>query len=362
MRHQPLPVLAAVAAAVLALPVVALVLWVAEPTPALAALLAAGGAAYVGLSVLAARAIARPLGRLDAWVRRMAGGDATVPEPATAPCLEVARLDEALRAVAARLREVRETLEAELAQERRGRETLQVLQGQTVHRERLAAVGQLISGIAHELNNPLQVIIGMIDLLEHQLPASEALAPDLALIRAESVRAGEIVRNLLQFVRQEPQALAPIDLGEVVTSIARLRRTELETKGIVLDTDIGESRPVHGVFGELQQVLLNLLLNAEHALEPLEGVKRIAIRVSPPADGCICVEVLDSGPGVSAEDEPKLFQPFFTTKPAGQGTGLGLSVSYGIIQAHGGRIGYRPNTWGGATFYFELPIIPERPA
>ncbi|MGE5815447.1 MAG: sensor histidine kinase, partial [Acidobacteriota bacterium] len=116
------------------------------------------------------------------------------------------------------------------------------------------------------------------------------------------------------------------------------------------------SRPVYANFTELEQVILNFVINAEQAIESAARTRgRILIRLSDSGKK-VRVEVHDDGPGVSPEDEPKLFQPFFTTKPVGKGTGLGLSVSYGIVESYGGVIGYNGNVWGGATFFFELPV------
>lgn len=314
-----------------------------------------GIAAYVCVALVVARAVTRPLDKLEASARLIAQGDLTPPAQVDAPTLELARLQQSFIIMASHLREAREAIDRQLAMERQMRQALQSLQRQTVRQERLAAVGQLVSGVAHELNNPLQVIIGVLDLLEQQKRVPKDLEPDLQVIQSESLRAGEIIKNLLTFVRQEPSPVAPVDIRDVINSVVRLREGDLERKHMHLDVLVGVNRPVHAVFSELQQVVLNFLVNAEQALDGWTGPRRIFIQAAE-VDGSIRVEVADTGPGVKPEDESKLFQPFFTTKPVGQGTGLGLSVSYGIIESHGGTIGYRTNTWGGATFYFEIPL------
>ena len=136
----------------------------------------------------------------------------------------------------------------------------------------------------------------------------------------------------------------------------QLRRRDLDSSGIALSVDVQTDRKVYANFTEVEQVTLNFVINAQQSIEVAERPRgRILIRVFD-AGKRVRLEVQDDGPGVTPEDEPKLFQPFFTTKPVGKGTGLGLSVSYGIIESYGGTIGHRANEWGGATFFFELPV------
>jgi signal transduction histidine kinase len=236
------------------------------------------------------------------------------------------------------------------------REMLQSLQRQVVRQERLAAVGVLVSGVAHELNNPLQAILGTAELLErHRNLSSEALE-EVAFVKTQSGRAREIIRNLSRFSSQQTGPPTLVDLGEVIAEVVQLRRRDLDNSSVVLDVEIGTTRRVYANFTEVEQVTLNFVINAQQSIEAAGRARgRIRIRVFD-AGKKVRLEVQDDGPGVSAEHEPKLFQPFFTTKPVGKGTGLGLSVSYGIIESYGGVIGYRGNEWGGATFFFELPV------
>lgn len=238
------------------------------------------------------------------------------------------------------------------------RQEVQSLQQQVVRQERLAAIGVLVSGVAHELNNPLQAILGFAELLQMQPGIPEHARPDLTLIQKESARASAIIRNLSRFGRQAPEP-SPVRLRDVVASVMELRQRKIEEMGISVHVDEQSSATVLAVFTELQQVLLNFTINAEQALLSSDPSRKSIVIRTRDDDGYAEVEVEDSGPGVAAEDEAKLFQPFYTTKPAGEGTGLGLSVSYDIIRMHGGRIGYRPAPGGGATFYFELPIVPS---
>jgi signal transduction histidine kinase len=257
--------------------------------------------------------------------------------------------------MAANLREAHAALDRQVEQERKMRETLQSLQRQVVRQERLAAVGLLVSGVAHELNNPLQAILGTAELLERQTDLSPHAREEVAFVKTQSGRAREIIRNLSRFSSQQSGPPSFIDLRDVITEVVQLRRRDLSNSSITLDVKASPVRKIYANFTEIEQVTLNFVINAQQAIESTNrGRGRILIRLSD-ADKRVLLEVLDDGPGVSAEDEPKLFQPFFTTKPVGKGTGLGLSVSYGIIESYGGAIGYRNNEWGGATFFFELP-------
>lgn len=303
---------------------------------------------------LVAIGVSRPLGRLTAAAKRIADGDLSPPPPTPAHNLELAELHEAFVVMAANLRDVRDALDRRLDDERRMREMVQALERQVVRQERLAAVGVLVSGVAHELNNPLQAILGTLELLERCPGLPPAALEEVVFIKTQSGRAREIIRNLARFSSQQSGPPAVVSLREVVAEVIQLRRGDLESSGVVLDAALSSHRSVNANFTEIEQVMLNFLINAQQSLEARGRGGRILIRLFD-VGRRIRFEVHDDGPGVRPEDEPKLFQPFFTTKPVGQGTGLGLSVSYGIIDSYGGSIGYRGNEWGGATFFFELP-------
>lgn len=287
---------------------------------------------------------------------RVAAGDLDIRPVERMPSREMEVLQRAFMDMVGKLREARQALASQIAEERRTRVELEALQKQVIRQERLAAIGVLVSGVAHELNNPLQAILGFADLLQmrEDLPAS--VRSELALIQKESARASVIIRNLSRFSRQQTADPSPVRLQDVVSSVVELLRRKLEDQGIVLDVAVRDAPPVMAVFAELQQVVLNFMINSEQALTRRSGPRRIVVRVLT-RDGRTRLEVEDNGGGVPSDDEPKLFQPFFTTKPVGEGTGLGLSVSYGIIQSHGGVIGYQPAGDDGALFYFELPAL-----
>lgn len=296
------------------------------------------------------------LSSLEKSAEQVGRGDLRVPASTPMPTLELEHLRDAFRGMVDRLRAAREAIDRQMKEERRMRLEVQSLQQQVIRQERLAAIGVLVSGIAHELNNPLQTISGFSELLQHEPGTTDRARGDLALIHQESARASAIIRNLSRFGRQQESTPAPVNLSDVVGSVIELRQRKLSEQGIRLERDERAVRPAHAVFTELQQVVLNFVINAEQSVRERDaGSRRICLRTYDEGDR-VHLEVEDSGPGVSPENETKLFQPFFTTKPVGEGTGLGLSVSYGIIHSLGGEIGYRHGAPDGAVFFFWVPV------
>jgi PAS domain S-box-containing protein len=232
------------------------------------------------------------------------------------------------------------------------------LRDQLVHSERLSAMGELVAGVAHEINNPLQTIIGSVELLLEERPDPRA-RQDLEVVRREASRAGQIVRNLLSFVRRSAPDRVRADLNDIVRSVVELRAYHLQQQNITLAGDIQPSAaPVLVNREEIQQIILNLVLNAEQAMVSAGKGNTITIRCGS-APGQHFVEVADDGPGVSAAMRGRIFEPFFTTKDVGQGTGLGLSISHGIASAHGGALNLCPNHAAGACFRLTLPAHIE---
>ena len=299
------------------------------------------------------------LSSLERSAELVGAGDLRQPKTARMPSRELEHLQGAFREMVANLRAAREAIDRQMDEERRIRLEVESLQQQVIRQERLAAIGVLVSGIAHELNNPLQTISGFSELLQHDARMDDRTRHDLALIHQESARASAIIRNLSRFGRQQESRPAPVHLADVVASIIELRQRRLAEQGIRVERDERATRPARAVFTELQQVVLNFVINAEQAMRACPPAERRLVLRTFDDDSRVHLEVEDSGPGVAPEDETKLFQPFFTTKPVGEGTGLGLSVSYGIIHSLGGEIGYRPGASGGALFHFALPVASE---
>ncbi len=241
------------------------------------------------------------------------------------------------------------------------------MQSQLIHSEKMAAIGQLVSGVAHELNNPLTSIAGLSELLIQpgMLPDPAPAREHLRVIHAQAERAGRIVRNLLTFARKGGQDRTLVDLNDVVSRTALLIAYDLQQRQIELVRELSaEAVIVHGDRQELQQVLLNLVMNAAQAMAALEPGRLRRLTLATAREGREAVlRVTDTGPGVPPTQVPQLFTPFFTTKAPGQGTGLGLSLSYGMAESHGGRIIYEPARGGGAEFTVRLPLHDaERPA
>ncbi len=231
------------------------------------------------------------------------------------------------------------------------------LEAQLIQSEKMAVVGTLVSGVAHELNNPLTSIAGLSEFLLEQPPGGEHEREHLRVINDQAERASRIVRNLLSFARKAPSEQAPLDFGEVVQRTVLLMDYEMKQRGIAMATAIAPGLPpVVGNRDQLQQVVLNLLQNAGQALAtlPAERPRRIAVAVVAEADR-VSLRVTDSGPGIAPEIASHIFDPFYTTKPPGEGTGLGLFLSYGVAEAHGGTLTVDSTPGQGASFLFTLP-------
>ena len=226
-------------------------------------------------------------------------------------------------------------------------------------------MGQLVSGVAHELNNPLTSIAGLSEFLLEQQELGPKDRDHLQVIHEQAERAGRIVRNLLTFARKGPGERARVNLNDVVQRTLLLVSYDLKLKDIRTEKNLGSGMPdVVGDRHALQQVVLNLVTNAAHALAGTEAGRPRTIRISTWFDQRVRLRVADTGPGIPEDVLPHLFTPFFTTKEPGHGTGLGLSITYSIVEAHGGQITVERPPEGGAAFLVELPPagadVPQR--
>ncbi|MBI4610290.1 MAG: GAF domain-containing protein [Candidatus Rokubacteria bacterium] len=235
-------------------------------------------------------------------------------------------------------------------------ESLKATQAQLVQAEKLAATGQLAAGVAHEINNPLSVILGFSSLALEKQPSKE-LGDDLETIRTQALRAAKIIRDLLVFARPRPHERVPVDVNEALRQTLSLQAYHLSTDQIEVVWNLAEPLPkTLADRGQLQQVILNLVLNAHHAMKATHGRGTLWIETGSNRTH-VWAKVRDDGPGIAPELLPRIFDPFLTTKPVGQGTGLGLSISYGILQAHGGQLLAESEAGRGATFTIMLPAI-----
>jgi signal transduction histidine kinase len=232
---------------------------------------------------------------------------------------------------------------------------------QLLQAEKMAALGQTISGVAHELNNPLATILSWAERLSEKT-LEPSVRRGLETILSESERAARIVRSLLTFARKRQTTRAMVDVNQVVRETLALRAYEQRVTNIsVLDALAAGLPQVFADGHQVQQVLLNLVINAEQAMLSANGRGVLVVRSWHDAEQeSVIVEINDDGPGIPEDVQPKIFDPFFTTKEVGQGTGLGLTVAYAIVQEHGGRIRLESRPESGASFYVELPVSGSR--
>jgi len=222
--------------------------------------------------------------------------------------------------------------------------------------EKLSAVGKLAAGLAHEINNPLGVILCYVELLRATVQDDQALS-DVQTIEKHAKQAQKVVQDLLNFARRKPSPKGACHINEVVESIVDVFSVQTAAREITLETDLGEGVPsVNGTCSILEQIISNLLMNAMDAVDPAEG--RIAIQTRQEGPDTVRVCITDNGPGISKDDMEKIFDPFYTTKSVGAGTGLGLAVVYGLVEELGGRIDVESN--GGASFTIRFPASAGR--
>jgi signal transduction histidine kinase len=323
----------------------------------LAALAAVLTVAVGGALVLAAH-LGRGLSRIDAAARRLAAGDLSVRLP-VAGADEVAEVSTTFNQMAGELEAARgrltrwnEELQGEV--EKRTAE-LRAAQAQLVEAQKLAAIGQLGAGVAHEINNPLTGILGHAQLLLEQRSEIDPDRESLAAIEEAARRCRDVTQKLLRFSQQRAEPEFELtDLNRVVSDSLVLAEGQLRASGITLDVALARPPPrVRGDAGHLAQVLLALLSNARTACA---GTRGAHVRVSTGRDGGAAkLAVADDGKGIAPEHLPRIFEPFFTTKDQWSNVGLGLSVAYRIVAEHGGKIRVESRLGEGTTFTVELP-------
>lgn len=240
------------------------------------------------------------------------------------------------------------------------------LQEQLIQSEKMSAIGQLISGIAHDLNNPLASVVGFADFLVESGDVPQALAEPLRVIRQEAERAATIVKNLLSFARRQEGERVPQPIPPVLESVLALLRNELMGHNVEVSMTVEDGIPDIEINpNQIKQVFVNLITNAAQAIASTGKPGHVTVTAKRWLDG-LAVSVADDGPGIPEELLPRVFEPFFTTKTQGEGTGLGLSICQGIIKEHGGRITLESSPGAGSTFTVELlgggrPSRPSQP-
>jgi two-component system NtrC family sensor kinase len=230
---------------------------------------------------------------------------------------------------------------------------------QILRSDKLSALGQLIAGVAHELNNPLTTIIGRAEIMLGEAKDEKTLK-DLEQIASQGHRAAKIVQNLLSFARQTAPEKQLCDVNQIVKKVLEMLEHDFRVSNIEINTDLAPDLPRTMIdANQMQQVLVNIVNNAYQAMKEQGRAGRLKVRTRGHG-GRLTVAFTDTGPGMDAEQQGHIFEPFFTTKPESKGTGLGLSISYGIVRAHGGRIDVKSSEGDGASFIIELPIIGKQ--
>jgi two-component system NtrC family sensor kinase len=294
------------------------------------------------LVALIIRTISRPVRRLTEAAVEVAGG-------AYGTRVDLKSNDE-MGLLAASFNEMSRKMAADI-------EHLRELNAHLIRTEKLAAAGTLAAGVAHEVNNPLASISSLIQMLQTRTSVDTETREMLRLISTQIDRITQVLRDMMDFARARPPARAPLDINRIVAASIRLASFDKAFQRLQLD--IKEDASVPLVFADpdqLQQVFLNLLLNARDAM-PAGGELTVSTRYEAPP-GEIVVEFSDSGTGIAPEHRAHVFDPFYTTKAAGTGTGLGLAVCYGIVTAHGGHIEIGPHNGAGTTVRVKLPVGP----
>jgi len=312
------------------------------------------------LLVILYRFVSRPIGELATGMKRVSEGDldyrVSIKNRDEIGMLRDAfnSMTEQLRCMRARLEEWTHTLEEEVSKKT---EEIRRAQEGLLQAEKLASLGRMAAGVAHEINNPLTGIVTFAYLLRKRFPPDSPEAEDLNIIIEQSERCAKIIKNLLVFSRATPSEKGRVNVHEILNRTILLVKNQEKFLNINLDVDMCKSTPVtHGDASQLQQIFLNMLINAADAMDD-KGTIKIATREKEiDKIPFIEIEFTDRGCGIREEDMPRLFEPFFTTKPVGKGTGLGLSVSYGIIKSLGGDIKVESVVGKGTSFFIMLPL------
>jgi signal transduction histidine kinase len=291
------------------------------------------------LAVFLGRWVSRPLQHLETAMGAISRGEFGAEAPVAGPS--------EIRSVGAALN----SMSRELV---RRSEELQRANAQLVQSEKLSAVGELAASVVHEVKNPMVGIVGFAQLAQESTDPKE-VAEYLRLIEEDAFRANRILQGLLEFARPPEVERVKLAVSEVVDGTLQLCRHTLQMGGVKVEASLPEGLPsIHGNSNQLRQVLLNLMLNAGQAMERSQ-VRRLVVSAQGTDEGGVELRISDTGPGIAPEVKDKLFRPFITTKRPGQGTGLGLSVSRSIVEAHGGSIRAESEVGKGATFVVKLP-------
>ena len=314
------------------------------------------------------RLVYLPLRDLESGARRLSTGNLDQPIPVRSAdefgklASSFNGMTDALRNSRAELRDWAYTLEQKV--ERRTQE-LRRAQAETMRGEKLASVGLLASGVAHELNNPLTGILTFSHLLRQKMPDKSPDAEDMDLVIRETKRCAAIIRRLLDFAREKHPEKKFTDLSQVIEDTVRIVERPAHLRDIEITLDLDQTLPPIWIDADqIKQVIMNILVNAQHAVEEKGSIAVRTFRSpdprapAPAAEPMVAISIVDTGCGIPETNLRRIFDPFFTSKDVGKGTGLGLSVSHGIVEAHGGLIEVESKVGEGSTFRVFLPLTP----
>jgi len=314
------------------------------------------------------RLVYLPLRDLESGAQRLATGNLDQPIPVRSGdefgklASSFNAMTDALRNSREELRESARTLEQKV--EKRTRE-LRRAQAETMRGEKLASVGLLASGVAHELNNPLTGILTFSHLLREKMPDKSPDAEDMDLVIRETKRCAAIIKRLLDFAREKQPEKKFTDLNQIITDTVRIVEQPAHLRDIEIVVDLDRSLPPIWIDADqIKQVIMNMVVNAQHAVEEKGNITIRTRRALDPrvsaaeAKPMVAISIIDTGCGIPEKNLKRIFDPFFTSKDVGRGTGLGLSVSHGIVEAHGGFIEVESRVGEGSTFRIFLPLTP----
>ena len=314
------------------------------------------------------RLVYLPLRDLESGAQRLSTGNLDQPIPVRSSdefgklASSFNAMTDALRNSREELRESARTLEQKV--EKRTRE-LRRAQAETMRGEKLASVGLLASGVAHELNNPLTGILTFSHLLREKMPDKSPDADDMDLVIRETKRCAAIIKRLLDFAREKQPEKKFTDLNQIITDTVRIVEKPAHLRDIEIVSDLDRSLPPIWIDADqIKQVIMNMVVNAQHAVEEKGNITIRTRRALDPrvsaaeAKPMVAISIIDTGCGISEKNLKRIFDPFFTSKDVGRGTGLGLSVSHGIVEAHGGFIEVESRVGEGSTFRIFLPLTP----
>jgi two-component system NtrC family sensor kinase len=322
------------------------------------------------VGLLVNRFVYVPLRDLESGAKKLARGNLEEPIPVRSAdefgqvAASFNTMTNALRDSQTELRDAARTLEQKV--EERTQQLL-AAESESLQREKLAAVGLLASGIAHELNNPLTGVLTFSHLIRDKLPPGSADAEDMDLVISETKRCASIIRRLLDFARQKPPEKKFVDLNRVIAETARFIERPAQLNDTAVSMELAPNLPAVWIDeNQIKQVVMNILVNAQQATESggkITVCTRACLEPIAPEPGVtpvrmVEIAIIDTGCGIPEHDLQRIFDPFFTSKEVGKGTGLGLSVSHGIVKAHGGMIRVESVVGNGSTFRVYLPIQP----